>query len=329
MSNFTFKFLNSGNYGKNELHQVNKIRYYRSANPHKSLEITSSEQVSLPKQVNPNIYSNLDYLLSINGYLTSNFTYISNTKNNPFWELLYQDKSSGIYYDYVSTLNSIQSINADNYNWNVPQEGISAIIRNDKRFNVMNQTYILKEDISSELFPPIKYIPLIDINGKEIGISSPLKLTTTLKSLSFTKYTENTINRTSAFIFEPNNVMFLLIDTINKKIYVMQTWTNNTPSREIHPPNFFYVSPANIIDPNINFYYLTSLLTDSSIVGTSNVLPVGWAFTQCKLDSVSMVLLMTNPEKGWHAKVITDGLGNNYQYIREEEAPFLYDIFNQ
>ena len=246
MNKLNFNLLNGGNYGKPGLQQANRIRYYYgSSDPYKCLGVNSSESVPSQEEINPNLYSNLNYILSINGYITSDYTCVSNSKNNPFWELLYQDKISGIYYDYVSTLNSVQSINADNYNWNIPEDGISAIIRNDKRFNMMNQTYILKENISTELFPPIKYIPLIDINGQEIGISSPLKLTTTIKSLSTKKYIENIINRTSAFIFEPNNVIFLLIDTINQKIYVMQTWTNNTPTREKNPPNFFYVSQCN------------------------------------------------------------------------------------
>lgn len=327
-----FQFFNGGNYGNNGLQQANRIRNfcYRSADPYKCLGVNSNEPVPPPEPVNPNLYSNLNYLLYINGYLTGDYTVVKDAKNKCFWELLYQEASTGTYYDYVSTDDSVQSINADNYKWNVLEPGISAIIRNDKRFFTINQTYALDEKIAKlPYFPAIKYVPLIYTNGDEVGISSPLKLVTTLTSLSSTKYTESVINRTSAFVYEPNNVMFLLIDTINKKIYVMQTWTNNTPTTLTPPPNFFYVSPANIIDPNTNFFYFTSLLTDEAVVGQANLLPPGWVFTQCSLNSQSMVLLMTNPEKGWFAKVISDGLGSNYQYIREEEAPFLYDIFKQ
>lgn len=328
-----FKFLNGGNYGNSGLQQANRIYNfcYRSADPYKCLGITSREPVPPPpppEPVDPNLYSNLDYLLSVNGYLTPDYNVVKDAKDKPFWELLYQEEATGIYYDYISTLNSVQNMDANNYNWNVLEPGISAIIRNDKRFNTVNQSYLLKENIENlPLFPKIKYIPLIGIDGEEIGISSPLNLTTTLTSLSSGRYIESIINRTSAFVFEPENVVFLLIDTINKKIYAMQTWTNNTPTTQDPPPDFFTVFPANIINPNTNFFYFASLLQDSSIVGEANLLPPGWAFTQCRLDNVSMILLMTNPEKGWYAKVITDGLGNNYQYIREEEAPFLYDIF--
>ena len=325
-----FKFVNGGDYGNNGLQQANRIRNfcYRTADPYKCLGITSSEPVPVPP-VDPNLYSNLHYLLFTNGYFRPDFTVVKDAKAKPFWELLYQDEETGTYYDYVSTFNSVQNIDADNYNWNVPEPGISNIIRNDKRFNTVNQSYILKENNIAKppLFPQTKYIPLIDASGGELGISSPLNLTTTLTSLASGRYTESVVNRTSAFVYEPNNVVLLLIDTINQKIYAMQTWTNNTPTNEDPPPNYFTVSPANILNPLTNFYYFASLLQDSLYVGEANLLPPGWAFTQCRLDGVSMILLMTNPDKNWYAKVITDGLGNNYQYIREEEASFLYDIF--
>jgi hypothetical protein len=309
------------------IRQANRIvNYcYNSSNPYKCLGISNTNPE--PKPIDPNDYANLNYILSTNGYLTSDYSVAKKAKNKPFWELLFQSSETHIYYDYVSTTDSVQNIDADNYNWNVLEPGVSAIIRNDKRYFMYNQSYVLKENISTVLFPPTKYIPLIDKNGTELGISSPLKLTTTLTSLSSGRYIESIINRTSAFVYEPDNTVFMLIDTINKKIYAMQTWTNNTPTTEVPPPDFFTVSPGNLLDPNTNFGYYYSILQDETIIGVENVIPPGWCFTQCYLGSESMIVLMANPEKNWYAKVVTDGLGNNYQYIREEEAPFLYDIF--
>jgi len=309
------------------IRQANRIvNYcYNSSNPYKCLGISNLNPE--PKPVDPNDYVNLNYILSINGYLTSDYNVAKQAKNKPFWELLYQSAETLIYYDYVSITNSVQNIDADNYNWNVLEPGVSAIVRNDKRYFIYNQSYVLKEDVSTDIFPLTKYIPLIDKNGTELGISSPLRLTTTLTSLASGRYIESIINRTSAFVYEPDNIVFILIDTTNKKIYAMQTWTNNTPTTADPPPDFFTVSPGNLLNPTTNFGYYYSILQDEAIVGAENVMPPGWCFTQCYLDNESMIVLMANPVKNWYAKVITDGLGNNYQYIREEEAPFLYDIF--
>ena len=280
-------------------------------------------------QIDVNKYSNLNYLLDTNGYLTDEFLVRKDVNNKPFWELLFQDASSRIYYDYLSDTNSIQNIDADNYyNWDFKENGVSQIVRNDKRFNKMNQTYVLNEtNISNDLFPPVKNMALKNTDGTSLSITCPLVLRTTLTSLSSGKYQESIVNRTSAFVYEPNNVVFLLINTNESKIYIMQTWTNNPPAGITlsSNSNFFNISPTNITDPNTNFYYYASLLKDTAIVGNGNEMPSGWCFTQSLLDNESMILLMTNPNKDWYAKVITDGLGSNYQYIREEEAPFLYN----
>jgi len=282
------------------------------------------------RQIDVNKYSNLNYLLYTNGYLTDEFLVRKDVNNKPFWELLFQDASSGIYYDYLSDTNSIQNIDADNYyNWDFLEDGVKSIVRNDKRFNKMNQTYVLNEtNISTNLFPSIKYMTLKNTDGTPLNITTPLALRTTLTSLSSKKYEESVVNRTSAFVYEPNNIVFLLINTNeSKKIYIMQTWTNNPPvgvTTSIDS-NFFTISPTNITDPNTNFYYYASILKDEKIVGEGNLLPLNWCFTHCLLDNESMILLMTNPNKNWYAKVITDGLGSNYQYIREEESPFLYN----
>jgi len=231
------------------IRQANRIvNYcYNSSNPYKCLGISNLNPE--PKPVDPNDYVNLNYILSINGYLTSDYNVAKQAKNKPFWELLYQSAETLIYYDYVSITNSVQNIDADNYNWNVLEPGVSAIVRNDKRYFIYNQSYVLKEDVSTDIFPLTKYIPLIDKNGTELGISSPLRLTTTLTSLASGRYIESIINRTSAFVYEPDNIVFILIDTTNKKIYAMQTWTNNTPTTADPPPDFFTVSPGNLLNP--------------------------------------------------------------------------------
>jgi len=55
-------------------------------------------------------------------------------------------------------------------------------------------------------------------------------------------------------------------------------------------------------------------------------LPIGWMYSLCSLEKNKTLMLISNSEH--RAKVLNDDLSNSYQYIRPEEALFLYqDIF--
>lgn len=98
----------------------------------------------------------------------------------------------------------------------------------------------------------------------------------------------------------------------DKKIYSLQTWTINT----------------RIQDPNTTVFLLQSILNNSEYVG-ENVMPPYWMFTYVKLSTDKMIALFSNPSMGITAKVITDGLGNNYQYVRPDEAPFYMNNYKR
>lgn len=262
--------------------------------------------------VNPNLFSNLNILLTkygLNPQINPKVNVYNDAKNQRYWELLYQDSDSKIYYDYISTLNSIQ--NTDSNNYIVIQEPyVSNIVYNDKRFVYYSSSYIINVDVSSVLFPQTKYISFKALPSEV----SPLNLTATLQSLGTQPYTENIVTRYSCFVFEPSSNVFLLIhqpgDKSTKKIYAMQTWSN-----KVYPP----------LDSETNMFNLQTILSDPEIVG-ENVLPEKWVFASCLLDEVFMIALFSNPDMDINAVVLGDALGNSYQYIRYEEAPFLYDL---
>ena len=92
------------------------------------------------------------------------------------------------------------------------------------------------------------------------------------------------------------------------KIYCMQTWTNSTYKE---------------LDPLTNMPYLNTYLADPTKVDV--VLPPYFTFVQCNLEDDAMIAVFSNPSIGIYAQVMTDGVGNNYQYVRRDEAPFLYE----
>lgn len=265
-----------------------------------------------PFKINPNLYSNLELLLTIYGLnpnLNKEVEVKKDAKDKSYWELLYKDKFSDLLYDYISIPNSIQ--NPDSNNYIIEKDPyVSYIIPNDKRFTYFGESYIIEPKINNPLFPPKKYIPFKYLQNEY----SPLKLTATLKGLSGEAYVESTVDRFSCFVFKPSSTVFLLVnksgDNSTKKIYAMQTWTNKTYTE---------------LDSATNMFYLQTVLSDPVIVG-ENVLPENWIFVNCILDEEYMIALFSNPDMGINAKVISDGIGNSYQYVRYEEAPFLYDL---
>lgn len=224
----------------------------------------------------------------------------------PYWEILYPDYSTQTYYDYVSTENSIQTtVGSDLY---LEEEG--EIVLNDKRLYMADMSIIFHEDEeNSEQFPQYKYLQYRNPNyvpysvsttdSKTLDLYVQLKKMTTLSMLQSNElYTEKQVDRTSAFIFYPKTTVYILINTIDKKIYCMQTMTNQTKEGTT-------INETNLI-------YLKHKLN----------LPNGWMYSLCMMDKDTYLILVS--DKNHRAKVINDDFNNSYQYIRPEEAPFLY-----
>jgi len=264
-----------------------------------------------------NNIKNLKRILAENGIkkdLTYSNPLTQSTRYAPYWEILYPDPSAGIFYDYVSVDNAVQSTaGADYY---LDKEGPIAL--NDKRAFMFDLSIIENSSIPpTEQFPEYKYLsfknPLYKNDGSgtipdasgnypTLNLKGKLKKVTTLSmSQSGKPYTETQVDRTSAFVYYPRTTMYLLMDTVNRKVYAMQTSSTQKQTGDD--------------------FYETNLVN----IKQRLKLPPGWTFTVATLDSKTFVGLISNPEH--RAKVIQDDLANSYQYVRPEEASFFYEGF--
>lgn len=298
--NFNFKFArgkNSYTLGrKHPLVEKSNVLFSSMANPNiyrKQIKPTP------PKPLDPNLYANLNKLLVKYGLANSN--QLLGTLNKGYWELLYQDKNTGIWYDYASDEMTIQNIDPSNYDYTsgIP-DYISAIVENGKRFTYYTESYLIPPSLpDNEQWPPTKQVPF----KNNPNLTSTITLIATLESLAQEFYVPRTVSRTSCFVFGPSATCYFLIykpPETEAAIYCMQTWTNANYTE---------------LDPLTNMCYLNTYLS----------LPEYWTFTQCILASDAMIALFSNPALGISAQVISDNIGNSYQYVRPEEAPFLYD----
>lgn len=264
-----------------------------------------------------NNIKNLRRILSDNGMkkdLTYSNPLTQSTRYSPYWEILYPDPSAGILYDYVSVDNSVLSTAGSDYY--LDKEG--PIVLNDKRAFMFDLSIIENTSIPpTDQFPEYKYLsfknPLYKNDGSgtspdaagnypTLNLKGKLKKVTTLSmSQSGKPYTETQVDRTSAFIYYPRTTMYLLMDTVNRKVYAMQT----SSTRKQTGDDFYETNLVNI-KQRLN-------------------LPAGWTFAVAALDSKTFVALISNADH--RAKVIQDDLANSYQYVRPEEASFLYDGF--
>lgn len=298
---------------KHPLVSISKVLFSSMSNPNFYNEYNKPIE---PIPLDPNLYSNLDALLAKYGLVGPNVSKIMDTLNKGYWELLYQDLETTKWYDYASENMQIVNIDPSNYHYTTGNpDYVGDIVPNGKRFTYYTQSYLIRSNIpSTEKWPTKKYIPFTN----NPNISATLTLIATLDSLETTFYEQRQVSRTSCFVFGPAAVCFLLIykppsNIGNTEIYCMQSWTNATYTE---------------LNPITNMCYLNTYLSDSTKVGVGNTLPQYWIFTQCILGNDSMIALFSNPSIGITAKVINDAIGNSYQYVRPEEAPFLYDELN-
>ncbi len=255
------------------------------------------------KDLSNNIYTLESKILEYLGDFekqTMNSRFPQSTKWCPYWEILYLSESEGIYYDYVSLENNATVIKAtDLYLEDQPTN----IIINDQRFYIFDMSIVTDSVLEdTEEFPSIKKINFKDKStGEKLNCSVKIKKITSLSaSQSSELYTEKQIDRSSIFVYYPKTTIYILADTINKKIYVMQTCSN-----------------ANNLG---DFKFSDETLP---FLGDKLNLPYGWIYTNVSLDTFTCIFLISTAEH--RAKVINDDFDNSYQYAREEEAQFLYD----
>lgn len=213
-----------------------------------------------------------------------------------YFELLIPDSVNGIYYDYVSVSNEQTTISTSD----LYLEDIEGVMVNDKRFNMFDMNVVAVQEFeNTEEFPLYKYINFANPNDKTKKMDVKVKLLklTTLVVESEDYYVEKQVDRTSLFIYFPYTCVYLLIDSINKKIYCMQSLTNNGDKEDVTPDNIIYL-------------------------GNKLTLPEGWLFTICNLSDKCLMLSSNIDHR---AKVVNDSYGNSYQYVRNEEALFLYE----
>jgi hypothetical protein len=216
--------------------------------------------------------------------ITTEFV-ISNidSQSSPYIELIYPDYITQTNYVYTST-------NTDNYFFTTLGDKLivpeSDVYKNEKRFYVWNFTIKSPNVVYTDKYPEYKCIPL----KNAVNVNQIQKLVATTPIVSTLTYQETIVNRSTIYIYRSGTLVFFLIDTINKKIYAMQTATSS-------------------IDPNIIFEQLYVL--NEKLIN----LPSGWIYTYTQIANGSCLLVYATPN---------NELGNSYQYVYPEYNEFIY-----
>lgn len=219
-----------------------------------------------------------------------------NSLGLPYMELLITSpESNGTYYVYSST-------NGDNYSFTTDSSKLEydaeTTIPNPFRFYMWNSTIFNLAVEPTEQFPTEKTFKFKNALSSDIVQTMELKASTIPGTGE--AYTVSTVNRNTIYIYYPSSVLYCLIDTVQRKIYVMQTGNNQKTG--LHP-----LTPENMI-------FTQQLLTD---------LPEGFIFTCTQIGNNDTVLVVSSPSSP--AQLIQDSLGNSYQLAVPQYAKVLYD----
>jgi hypothetical protein len=216
--------------------------------------------------------------------LTNNFN--RTMKNTTYNELLFfyqQDKA----YIYNSYFVKNQFTTQDTTDLNFSE---TDIIIKGRTFVVDNNIWldILK---GTDTYPKYKYYTF---KNSTISVAYEL-ICSSIPNLDPKNYEfAGIVERINSWIYYPNSNIYLLIDTNDKKIYAMQTFTSEIVTYD-----------------------------ELIVLNTRLTLPEGWIYCYLTLDNNQYFFVTSNKD----AKVIKDNLENGYQYVKYEDAPFLYDKY--
>lgn len=220
------------------------------------------------------------------------FNKIYDPYNRPYIELLYPDNITQNFITYIS-------LNDNNYVFTIVADELELetdVIASEQRCFVYNDAYIVP--VSLENYPQIKNLKIKGTNlyqQMKIAISVPFG-----EPPKF--YQEMKVYRSSIYIYNSGTNVYVISDTINKKIYVMQSYT------------FKHYPQSNLT----SLYLLREKLVN---------MPEG--FTYCILTvKPNTCLIAVTTITTYPAILISDELDNTYQYLYPEFNPQIYSQFN-
>lgn len=223
-------------------------------------------------------------------FSTSNYFML----NSPYIELLYFDIKTNQFYVYSTNTGEFNLITSNGKNIILTD---SNVIVNGSRKYMWDAAIKSSTITTTEEFPLIKNFSYInDFTGTQLKMKLIAKVTSTIADA----YETNSISRSNNYIWYPGSMIYCLVDGNTNSIYIMQS-VNNT-------------------NTNLN---LSSF--NCEIISDELTLPKNWQFLYVKIpDNETVVVVSTSLSP---VKLITDSMGNSYQYVNKEYNEFLYDDF--
>lgn len=213
----------------------------------------------------------------------------------PYMELLIPDSNSEDFYVYSTTNNKGYMFTNDA---SLIEKRNPRAIENSFRFYMWDTTIFNLAVNPTDDFPEKKFFKYKNGNGLPV---QEMFLKAKTIAAQEEPYTTKEIIRNTIYIYYPNSAIYCLVDTINNRIYAMQTGNNQkTGTTPLTPENIMYTQ---------------QLIT----------LPPGFLFLCTQLSGSETVLCVSSP--GSPAVLMQDTIGNSYQLTDPFFAKPLYDSY--
>lgn len=221
---------------------------------------------------------------------------------DPYMEIFFQDHKNNFQYIY-STSNSLNSLSVITKNQINSSDIPNDVLYNDDRFYMWDTTILSSVSQETDEYKSVIYVSISNSNLKQ-----RLDLKAKISVGNQPIYQEIPVIRNTIYIYYPSSIIYSLVDSINKKIYIMQSGTNQVifpysgeKRLSSHP-----LTPENM----------------ASIVKYLN-LPKGFSFMMNQLFDNSTLIVYSSIKK--NAIIMQDNLRNTYQYLDVKYGQFLYD----
>lgn len=236
----------------------------------------------------------------------NNYTCFHNSNlysiGEPYMEIFFQDHTYNFQYIYSTSnsINSLSTITRDQINSSsLPND----VLYNDDRFYMWDTTILSSVSQENDEYKSTIYVSIVNSDVKQ-----RLDLKAKISVGNQPIYTDISVIRNTIYVYYPSTVIYSLVDSINKKIYVMQSGTNQVL--------FPYSGNQRILSHPLTYNNMASITKYLK-------LPVGMSFMMVKISDNSTLIVYSSSKN--NAIIMQDNLRNTYQYVEERYGRFLYD----